>query len=172
MKKASRRDESSDEEDSAFKSKKRTRTGRDSHSSAEDSDEDSQKKRKRKSVKSENASESATESEDEDRNEKRRSKLKSFTKKASSKKSVKRRRSPSFDLNDYSSGGAFVYRAIRQERVVLGWSQAPCGRCPVFDFCSDKGRTNPRECVHYEEWFSLGTTSQKDAAPPAVKVEI
>ena len=105
-------------------------------------------------MKSENP-ESATDSEDEDRNDKRRS--------------LKRQRS--LDLND-SSGGAFVYRAIRQERVVLGWSQAPCGGCPVFDFCSDKGRTNPRECAHYEEWFSLGTASQKDAAPPAVKVEI
>jgi len=55
--------------------------------------------------------------------------------------------------------------------VALGWSQAPCGRCPVFDFCRDKGPTNPQECVYYEEWYTLGTGAQKAAAPAAVKVE-
>ncbi|TDL14995.1 hypothetical protein BD410DRAFT_756850 [Rickenella mellea] len=57
-------------------------------------------------------------------------------------------------VDDY--GGAFVYRAIRQEHVALGWSQAPCGRCPQFDFCSDKGPVNPRECEYYGEWLRAG----------------
>ena len=51
--------------------------------------------------------------------------------------------------------GAYVYRAIRQERVALGWSQAPCGGCPVFDFCKDKGPVNPRECTYYEDWLRV-----------------
>ncbi|KAL4072206.1 RNA polymerase Rpc34 subunit-domain-containing protein [Scleroderma yunnanense] len=175
-KKGSRSDGCSDEEGSTFKSKKRKRKGRNSDfSSAEELDEDAHKRRTQKSMKRENrSSESDTGSEDDDEDERRRSKskLKSSTKRVAKKSmTVKRHRSPSIDLNDYSSGGAFVYRAIRQERVVLGWSQAPCGRCPVFDFCHEKGPTNPRECVHYEEWFSLGTASQKDALP-AVKVEM
>ncbi|GJJ15272.1 hypothetical protein Clacol_009548 [Clathrus columnatus] len=39
-----------------------------------------------------------------------------------------------------------VYRAIRQDRVSLGWSQAPCARCPVFEFCHEDGPVNPKEC--------------------------
>lgn len=46
-----------------------------------------------------------------------------------------------------------VYRTIRQERVALGWSQAPCGKCPVFDFCKDKGPVNPEECTYFEGWL-------------------
>ncbi|KAH8116270.1 RNA polymerase Rpc34 [Phellopilus nigrolimitatus] len=56
------------------------------------------------------------------------------------------------DSDDY--GGAYVYRAIRQERVALGWSQAPCGRCPQFEFCKDGGPVNPRECEYYGDWLN------------------
>ncbi|KAG8892973.1 34-kDa subunit of RNA polymerase III (C) [Tulasnella sp. 403] len=51
------------------------------------------------------------------------------------------------------SGGS-VYRAIRQERVGLGWSQAPCGRCPQLDFCDDNGPVNPTGCKYYSDWLS------------------
>lgn len=54
--------------------------------------------------------------------------------------------------DDY--GGAYVYRAIRQERVVLGWSQAPCARCPQFDFCKTGGPVNAGECEYYGEWLT------------------
>jgi DNA-directed RNA polymerase III subunit RPC6 len=52
--------------------------------------------------------------------------------------------------------GAHVYRAIRQERISLGWSQAPCGTCPVFDFCKQEGPVNPSECTYFEEWLGKG----------------
>ncbi|KAH9027440.1 RNA polymerase Rpc34 subunit-domain-containing protein [Lactarius hengduanensis] len=48
---------------------------------------------------------------------------------------------------------AYVYRAVRQERVALGWSEAPCGRCPVFDFCKEGGPVGPSECEYYGEWL-------------------
>jgi DNA-directed RNA polymerase III subunit RPC6 len=46
----------------------------------------------------------------------------------------------------------YAYRAIRPEypQSVLGWSQTPCGRCPVFDFCTGGGLVNPVECVYFE----------------------
>ncbi|KAG8995760.1 34-kDa subunit of RNA polymerase III (C) [Tulasnella sp. JGI-2019a] len=50
--------------------------------------------------------------------------------------------------------GGSVYRAIRQERVGLGWSQAPCGKCPQVDFCEDGGPVNPTGCKYYADWLS------------------
>lgn len=50
-------------------------------------------------------------------------------------------------------GGAYVYRAIRQERAVLGWSQAPCGHCPQFEFCKTGGPVNPQQCAYYGDWL-------------------
>ncbi|KAI6094378.1 RNA polymerase Rpc34 subunit-domain-containing protein [Pisolithus sp. B1] len=176
-KKHSKRDEDSDDEGSTKSSKKRKRRSKHSDSSSEDeSEEDRKKKHKRKSKKrQETSSDEESESSEEDDNRKSSSRSKSSkSKKSSSKRSsvVKRQKSASPDLRDEFSGGAFVYRAIRQERVVLGWSQAPCGRCPVFDFCRDKGPTNPQECVYFEDWFALGANSQKDTATAAVKVEV
>jgi DNA-directed RNA polymerase III subunit RPC6 len=51
------------------------------------------------------------------------------------------------------TGGAYAYRAIRPEEPssVLGWAQAPCSRCPVFDFCKPDGPVNPRECTYFDE---------------------
>ncbi|KAI6033591.1 hypothetical protein PISMIDRAFT_110158 [Pisolithus microcarpus 441] len=176
-KKNSKREEDSDDDSSAKSSRKRKRRSKHSDSSSEDeSEEDRKKKHKRKSKKRrDTSSDEDSESSEEDRDRKSTSKSKSSkSKKSSSKKlsTVKRQHSPSPDLRDELSGGAFVYRAIRQERVVLGWSQAPCGRCPVFDFCRDKGPTNPQECVYFEDWFALGANSQKDTATAAVKVEV
>jgi DNA-directed RNA polymerase III subunit RPC6 len=39
-----------------------------------------------------------------------------------------------------------------------GLMDAPCGACPVFEFCKDGGPVNPRECVYYEEWLGCGST--------------
>ncbi|KAF8842852.1 hypothetical protein BDN67DRAFT_898486 [Paxillus ammoniavirescens] len=188
-KKRSRKDDDSDEQSSdAPKSKKRKRRSKksdDSSSVEEEGEEEEEeevqnkKKRKGKSKKrdgpSSEGSDSESQSESEDERPRSKSKSKSSSKKTSSSKkvSVKGQRSPSPDLNDTFTGGAFVYRATRQERVVLGWSQAPCGRCPVFDFCRDKGPTNPQECVYYGEWYTLGAGGgRNDAAPAAMKVEM
>ncbi|KAF9242307.1 RNA polymerase Rpc34 subunit-domain-containing protein [Melanogaster broomeanus] len=167
--------EDSDSEDQRSKTKKKKRSHKDDDSDEGSSHMPKSNKRKRKSKKSDD-SDSASEEvevevkkkrkgksrkrEDERPHSKSKSKSKSrSSKKASSSKvvSVKRQKSPSPDLNDTSSGGAFVYRAIRQERVALGWSQAPCGKCP--------GPTNPQECV-------LRAGAQKGALQAAMKVEM
>ena len=49
--------------------------------------------------------------------------------------------------------GGVVYRAVRSESIDLGWQQAPCTRCPQFDFCSAKGPINPAECNYFDDWL-------------------
>lgn len=57
-------------------------------------------------------------------------------------------------MDDSFAGGVYVYRAIQPERLLnFGFSQAPCGRCPSFDFCKGGGPVNPQECVYYGEWL-------------------
>ncbi|KAI0249789.1 RNA polymerase Rpc34 subunit-domain-containing protein [Lactifluus subvellereus] len=65
--------------------------------------------------------------------------------------------SPVASLEENIYGSAYVYRAVRQERVVLGWSEAPCGRCPVFDFCKEGGPVGPSGCEYYGEWLKKAT---------------
>ncbi|KAI9432932.1 RNA polymerase Rpc34, partial [Lactarius indigo] len=73
--------------------------------------------------------------------------------KSSSSKRRARARSSSPVAFSNVLGSVYVYRAVRQERVALGWSEAPCGRCPVFDFCKEGGPVGPGECEYYGEWL-------------------
>ena len=34
-------------------------------------------------------------------------------------------------------------------------SEAPCGRCPVFDFCDESGPVNARTCTYFQDWLAL-----------------
>ncbi|KAI0718540.1 RNA polymerase III subunit Rpc34 [Cerioporus squamosus] len=77
-----------------------------------------------------------------------------------SSSSTKRKRSSSpggvditasFLHEDY---GACTYRAVRQEHVAGGVSQAPCVRCPTFDFCKAGGPVNPQECLYHGAWLA------------------
>ena len=55
---------------------------------------------------------------------------------------------------DVVSKDIFVYRAVRQERLVLGLNQAPCIQCPAFKFCNTKGPVNPQGCMYYGPWLA------------------
>lgn len=68
-----------------------------------------------------------------------------------------RSRSPLASLDDKVPRSAHVYRAVRQERVALGWSEAPCASCPVFDFCKERGPVGPSGCEYYGEWLKRAT---------------
>ncbi|OBZ66785.1 hypothetical protein A0H81_13260 [Grifola frondosa] len=57
--------------------------------------------------------------------------------------------------------GAHVYRAVKQEKVAFGLSQTPCMRCPTFDFCSDKGPVNPKECTYYGDWLIAANVARE-----------
>ncbi|CEL58998.1 DNA-directed RNA polymerase III subunit C34 [Rhizoctonia solani AG-1 IB] len=109
-------------------------SGSDSDSSNSDSDSDDDHGRKKSKSKSKSKSSS-----------KHRSK---------SKSKVKREASPVEVQFDANAGR--VYRAIRPERVALGWSQSPCNACPQFDFCHDDGPVNARECQYYSTWLNAG----------------
>jgi DNA-directed RNA polymerase III subunit RPC6 len=86
------------------------------------------------------------------------------------------------------SGDRIIYRALRRETsVVSGWSQAPCGHCPRFDFCDDSGPINPVSCQYYDTWLepletmaegpstaiqSNGDEAQADTANLGVELEV
>ena len=144
----------------------------DDHSES-DSDRHTSKKRKFKSSRSKSKSKSKRRSSspssdsdsDSDSEESDSSSTSRKRKKSSSKLGSKTKQKSVFDLDSEGSdqatmgaiGSANVYRAVRQERVSLGWSQAPCGRCPVFDFCHESGPVNPNDCTYYGDWLQQGT---------------
>ncbi|KAF4552542.1 RNA polymerase Rpc34 subunit-like protein [Elsinoe fawcettii] len=41
-----------------------------------------------------------------------------------------------------------------QELEENGLTQAPCGRCPVFDLCEEGGPVNANNCEYFEKWLS------------------
>ncbi|KAL0070948.1 34-kDa subunit of RNA polymerase III (C) [Marasmius tenuissimus] len=147
-----KRSRDKDDSDSDIpKSKKKAKKRRDDSDSESSEEESSRRRNKRKSRKSRDSSEESSSSESEDE---RRHRSKS--------KSTKRSPSPpiySFDDYDEERGTGGVYRAIRQERLDLGWSQAPCSVCPSFEFCKEDGPVNPRDCVYYTDWLVGGTVA-------------
>ncbi|KAL9132201.1 MAG: hypothetical protein Q9217_000005 [Psora testacea] len=36
-----------------------------------------------------------------------------------------------------------------------GLTEAPCGRCPVFDFCEDGGLVSARTCPYFQQWLTF-----------------
>ncbi|KAI0305368.1 RNA polymerase Rpc34 subunit-domain-containing protein [Multifurca ochricompacta] len=110
---------------------------------------------------SEPASQSDTGSSDSENDSEEGSK--STRLRSSSRKTIKlsqskrraRTRSPlaPTSLGDKFFGSSYVYRAVRQERVALGWSEAPCGGCPVFGFCKEGGPVGPSGCEYFGEWL-------------------
>ncbi|KAJ8086367.1 34-kDa subunit of RNA polymerase III (C) [Marasmius tenuissimus] len=147
-----KRSRDKDDSDSDIpKSKKKAKKRRDDSDSESSEEESSRRRNKRKGRKSRDSSEESSSSESEDE---RRHRSKS--------KSTKRSPSPpiySFDDYDEERGTGGVYRAIRQERLDLGWSQAPCSVCPSFEFCKEDGPVNPRDCVYYTDWLVGGTVA-------------
>lgn len=57
--------------------------------------------------------------------------------------------------------GGKAYKAIKQvhgeDGVELGngLTQAPCGRCPVFDDCEEGGPVNARSCEYFHKWLQF-----------------
>ncbi|GBE83537.1 hypothetical protein SCP_0505910 [Sparassis crispa] len=151
----------SDSDDGEFdrkgKKKKRKTDESDEEDGGSSSSEDEKHRRKKKGKKRKESSdrESGDSSDASPESEKRRSRKSSRSK----SKSRKHSSSPAPDLSSTSmvmeeDYGAYVYRAIKQEKVGFGLSQAPCVRCPTFDFCKNTGPVNPKECVYYGKWLT------------------
>lgn len=52
--------------------------------------------------------------------------------------------------------GGRAYRAARSVAIETnGLTEAPCGRCPVFDFCEDTGPVNARTCEYFQDWLEF-----------------
>lgn len=41
------------------------------------------------------------------------------------------------------------------EPHVNGYTEAPCGRCPVFALCEEGGPVNASNCVYFQRWLGL-----------------
>jgi DNA-directed RNA polymerase III subunit RPC6 len=41
------------------------------------------------------------------------------------------------------------------EPLSNGLTEAPCGRCPVFDLCEEGGPVSPSNCVYFLQWLDL-----------------
>ncbi|KAF3932760.1 hypothetical protein ABW19_dt0206237 [Dactylella cylindrospora] len=52
--------------------------------------------------------------------------------------------------------GGTAYKAIKklEGTAKQGFTEAPCGRCPVFDLCSEDGPINAANCVYFEKWLA------------------
>jgi DNA-directed RNA polymerase III subunit RPC6 len=56
---------------------------------------------------------------------------------------------------------AFAYKAVRKtfleedEQLDSVLTEAPCGRCPVFDLCEEGGPVGPSNCEYFNEWLNL-----------------
>ncbi|KAG9014789.1 34-kDa subunit of RNA polymerase III (C) [Tulasnella sp. 427] len=130
--------------------KKRKRDRSRTLSSDEDSESDADDRRSKSRKKSRRGSDS----EDSDGDRRR----------SSSKKSKGKRGNDGEDDEKIDLDSAFghlfnnssVYRAIRPEHIGLGWSQAPCARCPQLEFCEDGGPVNPKGCKYYGDWLAQG----------------
>lgn len=73
-------------------------------------------------------------------------------------KAMKRSLSPIHTLFfDDTDGMSHVYRAVREERIRVGWTEAPCCLCPSFNFCKEGGPVNPQECTYYGDWLTGGS---------------
>ncbi|KAG8741820.1 34-kDa subunit of RNA polymerase III (C) [Ceratobasidium sp. 414] len=145
-------DSDSDDDKKRKKSKSKSKTKTRSRSKSKSK---SKSRSKSKSKSRRDTSESESESQSESGSERE-----SEQEPKSKSKSKKPKREPSpielTNLIDISTASSKVYRAIRPERVALGWSQSPCGSCPQFDFCHDNGPVNARECQYYTGWLDAG----------------
>jgi DNA-directed RNA polymerase III subunit RPC6 len=41
------------------------------------------------------------------------------------------------------------------EPLVNGYTEAPCGKCPVFDLCEEGGPVGPSNCEYFQRWLGL-----------------
>lgn len=55
-----------------------------------------------------------------------------------------------------------AYKAVRKSNDELadggpsnGFTEAPCGRCPVFDLCEEGGPVGPSNCEYFTQWLDF-----------------
>ncbi|GAA5998294.1 hypothetical protein JCM5350_005219 [Sporobolomyces pararoseus] len=68
------------------------------------------------------------------------------------------------NLNDY------VYRLVRPYTPVIGWTDMPCGKCPVEEFCSEPLR--PRAGIVKKPTTVSGSYGDDSFGQPRLKIEL
>ncbi|KAL1676452.1 RNA polymerase Rpc34 subunit-domain-containing protein [Schizophyllum commune] len=168
----SRGHDSDSESEHETSSKKKSKKNGKKRQLSDSEDDDSEiervvgKKKKKKTRRSRSSDSEDSDSEDEDEERRRKEKEKD-----KQKRKRKLDRSPSPDLllgvDLGESEGVYAYRAVRQEQLSLGWSQAPCSICPSFQFCKEGGPVNPTECVYYTDWLAQANVQAVDEGEQA-----
>ena len=118
--------------------------------------------------KSNSNSDSDSDSSSDNDKKKKKSKSKSKSSKSkSSKKSSKKdeseddkseSESDNENSNNNNNLSTNVFRAIKNVdyedlQPVVGWTEAPCGRCPIFEFCEENGPVNASNCRYFDDWL-------------------
>ncbi|KAL7275086.1 34-kDa subunit of RNA polymerase III (C) [Rhizina undulata] len=50
--------------------------------------------------------------------------------------------------------GGTAYRAVRIPESINGFTDSPCGRCPVFSLCKEGGPVSASNCKYFEDWLN------------------
>ncbi|KAI8898789.1 RNA polymerase Rpc34 [Globomyces pollinis-pini] len=49
----------------------------------------------------------------------------------------------------------WMYQAMRKRQFENPWTDSPCGKCPVFEFCKVGGPINPANCEYLTQWMKF-----------------
>lgn len=52
-----------------------------------------------------------------------------------------------------STGQTKLYRAVNPLVETTGLMRMPCGSCPVFDRCYERGSVSPMKCIYMKDWL-------------------
>jgi DNA-directed RNA polymerase III subunit RPC6 len=59
------------------------------------------------------------------------------------------------DDSKYNEHNNWMFKAGKYVRDSGNfYSDIPCGKCPVFEFCKEGGPVNPSECVYLGNWLA------------------
>ncbi|AEO70571.1 uncharacterized protein THITE_2122199 [Thermothielavioides terrestris NRRL 8126] len=59
-----------------------------------------------------------------------------------------------------------TYDGLIEPPLGNGLTEAPCGRCPVFDLCEEGAPVSPSNCVYFLQWLELEEAPKEVAVPP------
>ena len=60
----------------------------------------------------------------------------------------------------FAGADGVSYQALRKslkdpDESATVLSEAPCGRCPVFDLCEEGGPVAPSNCEYFNDWLAI-----------------
>jgi len=58
-------------------------------------------------------------------------------------------------VSDDEDTGLCVYKAVGSSMPESMIGTIPCGSCPVFDFCAERGPVTPSNCEYFDQWLTF-----------------